>query len=121
MKYRGYLAAIKYSNSDDVFVGQIAGVKDGPRFSSETVDGLKEGFRRVVDAYIAEHSGEEMMYKGTFNIRISPELHRWLAVYASIEQVSLNTMVEKALLEYAEAHQSEDCPFERPVKDKEEI
>lgn len=36
-------------------------------------------------------------YKGSFNIRISPELHKKLAVCAISERMSLNSYIEKAL------------------------
>ena len=39
----------------------------------------------------------EQPYKGTFNIRISPELHRSIAVYAIEHGKSLNAAVEEAI------------------------
>ena len=39
----------------------------------------------------------EKAYKGSFNIRISPELHKQIAVYAMSQQVSINSLVERAL------------------------
>jgi len=38
-------------------------------------------------------------YKGSFNIRISPELHRTAAVIASKEGISLNAFVERAIFD----------------------
>ena len=39
----------------------------------------------------------EQPYKGTFNVRISPELHRNIAVYAIEHGKSLNAAVEEAI------------------------
>lgn len=39
----------------------------------------------------------EKAYKGTFNIRISPELHKNAAIYAAEHKISLNSVVETAL------------------------
>ena len=39
----------------------------------------------------------EQPYKGTFNVRINPELHRNIAVYAIEHGKSLNAAVEKAI------------------------
>ena len=39
----------------------------------------------------------EQPYKGTFNVRISPELHRIVAVYAMEHGKSLNAVVEEAI------------------------
>ena len=45
----------------------------------------------------AEGKTPETAYKGSFNVRISPELHKQLAVYAMEHNVSLNHCVEQAL------------------------
>ena len=37
------------------------------------------------------------IYKGTFNVRISPELHRNIAVYAMEHGKTLNAAVEEAI------------------------
>lgn len=39
----------------------------------------------------------EQPYKGIFNVRISPELHRNIAVYAIEHGKSLNAAVEEAI------------------------
>ena len=39
----------------------------------------------------------EQPYKGTFNVRISPELHRNVAVYAIEHGKTLNAAVEEAI------------------------
>ncbi len=44
-----------------------------------------------------ENKEPEKAYKGPFNLRISPNLHRTLAIQALEEQVSLNSYVEKML------------------------
>lgn len=60
-----------------------------------------EDFPGAVDDYLelCYETGEEpeKAYKGSFNIRISPELHKQIAVYAMPHQVSLNSLVERAL------------------------
>ena len=38
-----------------------------------------------------------MTFKGTFNIRISPQLHKNAAIYAAEHKISLNSVVETAL------------------------
>ena len=49
---------------------------------------------------ICEEKGiePERAYKGSFNVRISPELHKKIAVCATEQQISLNSFVENALL-----------------------
>jgi predicted HicB family RNase H-like nuclease len=39
----------------------------------------------------------EQPFKGTFNVRISPELHRYIAIYAMEHGKTLNAAVEEAI------------------------
>ena len=67
----------------------------------ESAKELLEDFHGAVDDYLelcrAEGKTPETAYKGSFNVRISPELHKQLAVYAMEHDVSLNHCVEQAL------------------------
>jgi len=55
----------------------------------------------MIDEYLADckerNIEPEQPYKGTFNVRISPELHRNIAVYAIEHGKSLNAAVEEAI------------------------
>ncbi|MDR2600493.1 MAG: type II toxin-antitoxin system HicB family antitoxin [Oscillospiraceae bacterium] len=42
----------------------------------------------------------EKSYKGTFNVRISPQLHRELAIYSLTNSKTLNSTVEEAIKNY---------------------
>ncbi|MEG1264306.1 MAG: toxin-antitoxin system HicB family antitoxin, partial [Clostridia bacterium] len=46
----------------------------------------------------------EKAYKGSFNIRVSPELHKRAAIYAIANDMTLNHVVEDALEDYVVAH-----------------
>jgi predicted HicB family RNase H-like nuclease len=54
-----------------------------------------------VDGYLAlcEEKGEEPKkpFKGSFNIRISPELHKRLFIEAVSRNMSLNSLVQEKL------------------------
>jgi predicted HicB family RNase H-like nuclease len=52
MSYKGYDARIEYSDEDELFIGRIAGIRDGVSFHAETVSGLKAAFHEAVDDYI---------------------------------------------------------------------
>ena len=66
-----------------------------------SVKELEEDFKNVIDTYLEEcrkkDISPEQPYKGTFNVRISPELHRSIAVYALEHGKSLNAAVEEAI------------------------
>lgn len=62
---------------------------------------IGKDFHRAVDKYLAlcEEKGEEpeKAFKGSFNIRISPELHKRLLIEAVSRNMSLNSLVQEKL------------------------
>lgn len=103
-KYKGYVARVEYSVEDHVLYGKIEGIKDLVNFESDSIDGIEHEFQCAVDDYLSmcEEMGElpDKAYSGTFNVRVSPLLHRKLAMQAFEEGETLNGTVEKALEMY---------------------
>ena len=104
MQYKGYHALLQYDASDDCFVGTVLGIKDSLNFQGRTVDELKKAFHESIDNYLdlCKKIGKapEKEYSGTFNIRISSELHRKAALLAEAENVSLNRIITRAIDKY---------------------
>lgn len=104
LKYKGYVTRVEYSVEDHVLYGKIEGIKDLVNFESDSVEKIEHEFQCAVDDYLAmcEELGEQpdKAYSGTFNVRISPLLHRKLAMQAFEEAETLNSTVEKALEMY---------------------
>ena len=102
MEYRGYIGSVEFSEADGVLFGKVMGIRALISYEGETVKELLADFHDGVDAYLAlcaEQGIEpERAYKGSFNVRISPELHKKIAVCAASQQISLNSFVENALL-----------------------
>jgi len=103
LKYNDFYGSVEYSSSDGCFFGKIIGTADLVTFEGESVDGLKEAFIEAVEDYLVlckEVDKEpQKSYKGSFNVRISPDLHKDAAILASRRGVSLNAFVEKAIYE----------------------
>lgn len=101
LQYKGYFAKIEYSAEDHLLYGKIEGIKDLINFESESAEGIEQEFKNAVDDYLAlcEELGQEpdKTYSGTFNVRISPALHRAIAIRAMKSGDSLNSTVEKAI------------------------
>jgi predicted HicB family RNase H-like nuclease len=101
LEYKGYLGEIRFSNEDEIFYGKIVGINDLVNFEGNSVKQLKKAFRDAVDDYLqtCEVLGKEpdKTYKGSFNVRISSELHREAARYAISNGMSLNDFVRYAL------------------------
>ena len=101
LHYKGYSAKPEYSVEDRIFYGKILGIDDLVNFMSENAGELEKEFHAAVDDYLefCKEIGKEPQkeYKGTFNVRVSPELHKQAAVCAAMENISLNRFVENAL------------------------
>jgi predicted HicB family RNase H-like nuclease len=108
LSYNGYLASIHYSPVDDIFFGKLIGVNDLVTFEGSSVQELKSGMKEAVDDYIATckklGKSPEKLYKGAFNVRLSSDLHKKIAVLAAQYDVTLNDFV-KSVLQYATSHQ----------------
>ncbi|TDW96311.1 type II toxin-antitoxin system HicB family antitoxin [Dinghuibacter silviterrae] len=110
LQYEGYYASVHFSSEDEVFYGKILGIDDLVNFEGASVKELKKAFHEAVDDYIetCKELGKEpnKTYKGTFNVRISTELHKAAAVYAAHNNVSLNDFVKTAI-HFALMHQED--------------
>lgn len=104
LEYKGYVGTIEFSEPDNLFYGKVMGIRSLISYEGTTAQELVRDFHEAIDDYLAlcaEKGIEpERAYKGSFNIRISPELHKTAAVYAASRQVSLNSLVEAALQAY---------------------
>lgn len=86
IEYKGYYAKIEYNSYDKILFGKIEGIVDLITFESTDATTIEQEFRNAVDDYLefcAEVGKDpDKSYKGTFNVRISPDLHKELAIRA---------------------------------------
>ncbi|HRW98945.1 MAG TPA: type II toxin-antitoxin system HicB family antitoxin [Cyclobacteriaceae bacterium] len=101
LTYRGYTGTVDFSNDDEIFFGKIIGINDLVTFEADTVQKLKRNFKDAVDDYIDTcaklKKDPDKEYKGSFNVRVKPSLHRKAAIKSASLNISLNQLVEKAL------------------------
>ena len=101
LSYKNYNGTIEYSREDRCLFGKVIGIKSLLSYEGASVKELEEDFKDVIDGYLADcqerNIEPEQPYKGTFNVRISPELHRNIAIYAIEHGKSLNAAVEEAI------------------------
>ena len=104
LNYKGYFGSVEFSDEDNIFHGRIIGINDRITYEGDNVKSLRQDFNAAVDEYLdtcAELGKEpEKSYKGTFNVRIEPALHRQLVVYSSSHGKSLNAVVAEAISNY---------------------
>ena len=101
MKYKDYIGSVEFSEEDQIFYGKVLRIHSLISYEGESAKELIRDFHEAVDDYLelcAEKRIEpEKAYKGSFNVRISPDLHRSIAIHAIQDGMTLNKYVEEAL------------------------
>lgn len=101
LRYKGYQAKIEYNTEDALLIGTVVGLQDTLLFDCSDSTKAEQEFHLLIDDYLdlCKRNGKnpEKAYKGSFNVRISPELHRQAALKAHEEDISLNEYIEKAI------------------------
>jgi predicted HicB family RNase H-like nuclease len=101
MEYKGYVGTVEFSESDGLFYGKVMGIRALISYEGTNAHELVEDFHGAVDDYLALCEAEgiqpEKAYKGSFNVRISPELHKRAVICAAENQMTLNSFVESAM------------------------
>ena len=101
MEYKGYVGSVEFSEPDGVFYGKVMGIRALISYEGTTAKELVDDFHSAVEDYLclcdAEGKKPERAYKGSFNVRISPELHKQAVICAAAHQMTLNSFVENAV------------------------
>ena len=101
LTYKLYNGTVEYSKEAKCLFGKVVGIKSLISYEGNSIQELEEDFQKTVDEYIEECRKQgvepEKPYKGTFNVRISPDLHRNASIYAIEHEKSLNSVVEEAI------------------------
>ena len=101
MEYKGYIGSVEFSQDDCLFYGKVQGIRSLISYEGNTASELIQDFHNAVDDYLSlckeENKEPEKAYKGSFNVRISPELHQKIAIYAMEHDISLNSFVERSV------------------------
>lgn len=101
MQYKDYLGSVEFSEKDNLFYGKVLGIRSLISYEGRTATELVKDFHGAVDDYLVmcqeEGKEPEKAYRGSFNVRISPELHKQAVIAALTKQVSLNNFVENSI------------------------
>lgn len=110
MTYKNYVGSVAYSEEDHVFYGKIEGINGLVNFEGDSVKELTDAFHEAVDDYLAYCKEEgiepDKHYSGSLNIRLSPSVHRKIAMMAKQAGMSINAYIKKALEEKVELETS---------------
>lgn len=105
-EYNGYIGSAEVSLEDQILHGRILFIQDTVTYEAADVRGLERAFREAVDSYIetCRELGRppEDTCKGSFNVRMTSELHRSLSILARQRGKSLNEVVNAACHQFLE-------------------
>lgn len=108
LEYNGFHGTVHYSNEDAIFFGKISAIHDLITFEGSSVKELQKSFKEAVDDYIeicaAKNKPLLKSMKGSFNVRVTPELHQKVAKASLIQGMSLNQFVQKAIESKLSSH-----------------
>lgn len=101
LTHKGYHGSIHYNSEDRVFYGKVEFIRALISYEGKDADSLESAFVEAVEDYLVlcEEQGRvpEKPFKGSFNVRIAPELHERVAIAASQHGMTLNRFVAEAL------------------------
>lgn len=101
LKYKEYEGTAELDMSRGICRGKILFIDDLVTYESGSPRDLQREFESAVDDYVATCAmlGKEPQRpcRGSFNVRVPPELHRAATLRATSDGVSLNEVVVRAL------------------------
>jgi len=101
LRFDDFIGSVHFSAEDECFFGKIEGIDDLVTFEGRDVEELKKAFREAVEDYIGlcRKAGKPLFKscKGSFNVRMTAELHRKAARKSALLGISLNRLVQRAV------------------------
>ena len=99
--YKNFIGSVHFSTEDSVFFGKIEGINDLVTFEGNTVEEIIKAFQEAVEDYIQlckeNNKAPFKSYKGSFNVRVSAELHLRAVQQSQKRGISLNQLVQEAI------------------------
>ena len=99
LQYKGYQASVEFEDGS-LFV-KVLHIEDLLVAEVDKASEALPALERLVDSYLADCAEEgrdpSPPFKGSFNVRVSPDLHRQIAMLAADDGVSLNKWVCDAM------------------------
>jgi len=108
MEYKGYYGSVHYSDEDRCFYGKIEHIRGLVGYEGTDVASIRKSFEDSVNDYLATCKANNKVpdkpFKGSFNVRTGPELHRMAYIYAQEKKMNLNNVIITALQMYLSKH-----------------
>ncbi len=106
IEYKEYYGSVHFDAKQEIFYGKVEFIRDLITFEAHDAKFLIASFREAIDDYLEDCAilgkTPDVPFKGSFNIRISPSLHREIGLYAIQHDSSINNIVKSALKSFIE-------------------
>ena len=104
--YKQYHGSVHFDPVQEIFYGKVEFIRDLINFEATDAKSLVQSFKNSVDDYLEDcrvlNKSPDIPFKGSFNIRISPTLHREIGLYAMQHDSSINNIVKSVLKDFIE-------------------
>ena len=102
LKYKDYIGSIEYDEDSNLLYGKVLGLNRVLiSYEGTNINELKADFIAGIEDYLnsCKENGEkpQKSYSGTFNVRLTPQIHARIAELAQQAGVSLNTFIKETL------------------------
>ena len=102
--YKNYYGSVHFNAQEELFFGKIEFIRDLVNYEATDAKSLIQAFQEAVNDYLdnckIQKKIPDKSFKGSFNVRISPDLHKEAGLYALQHGDSLNSIVSNALEEF---------------------
>jgi predicted HicB family RNase H-like nuclease len=125
IRYKDFQGSVEFE--DNLLIIRILHIDDLVTTEIDSAAKAQEAFEELVDDYLvtcAELGKEPCRpFKGSFNVRVSPELHRQVAMAAADVDESMNSWISAALVSHLDRQKTRKAMlnpsfFERLVCDQ---
>lgn len=104
--YKSYTGSIEFSTEDMCLFGKVQMIQDLIMYDGETLEELKVSFESAVDEYlemcVEENKCPNKPCSGTFNVRMSEQMHRQSIHESNLLGLSLNAFISECVTSYFE-------------------
>lgn len=101
LNHNGFIGTFNYIEDEDVLFGKIEGITDLVTFEGTSIKEVKIAFIEAVEDYLflCKEVGKEPLksFKGSFNVRLTSDLHRKVSMAAVKSNMNLNQFIQTTL------------------------
>jgi predicted HicB family RNase H-like nuclease len=100
LNYKGYHGSVEVNVEGGYLYGKLLYIRDVVAYESSSIQGIRIAFEAAVDDYLQTCNSlgdePEVPCKGSFNVRLGPNLHLQCVLSAERASTSLNDWVKQA-------------------------